>query len=85
VLDVEGEDLARPAGGLVEHAPQRPLAQRHVAARELALDRSLGEILRGVDVLSAPFDSEEGLKIVLRTWARSKGDRLVLPAEAAGP
>jgi hypothetical protein len=27
VLDVEGEDLLRPGGGLVEHPPQDPLAQ----------------------------------------------------------
>ncbi|MGO9790164.1 MAG: hypothetical protein ACLP8S_11930 [Solirubrobacteraceae bacterium] len=53
LLDVEGEDLAGAGGGLVEHPPQRLLPQRDVAARELTLDRSIREILRGVDVLLA--------------------------------
>jgi hypothetical protein len=31
-LDVEGRDLVRPGGGLVEHRPERALAERHVLA-----------------------------------------------------
>jgi hypothetical protein len=48
VFDVEGEDLGDTGGGLVEHPPQRLLAQRDVAARQQPLD------LGFADGLSSP-------------------------------
>ena len=53
LLDVEREDLGGARGGLIQHPPQRLLAQRDLAAGELAVDRSLGQVAGVVGVLGA--------------------------------
>ena len=54
LLDVEHKDLRGAGGGLVQHSPQRSLSRTGVfAARELAVDRSLGQVAGVVGVLGA--------------------------------
>ena len=43
VLDVEREHLGRPGGGLVQHPPERPLAQADVLAGEQLVDLAAGQ------------------------------------------
>jgi len=41
--DIEREHLGRPGGGLVQHPPQRPLAQADVLAGEQLVDLAAGQ------------------------------------------